>query len=617
MEKGIRVRIVLLTAALAASLALVSAFTFVSLYRVSLGAQKARLLETAKSWARIVESFAEQKAPGDYNAPNTITLDHLIEHLNRVQTSFTGFGESGEFTLGRRSGDNIEYLLSHRHLDFREPSKVPWESRYGEPMRRALSQKKGGTLIGLDYRGMTVLAAYEPVKVHSLGIVAKIDIEEVRRPFIWMGALSGALSILLVILGAFLIHRTGVIFTKRILKANRDLAAEIENHKKAQESLAIAHTDLETANEELTATNEELEATNEEYMRTQEELEHNYRNLQESEERFRLLATLAPVGIYLSDRSGRCLYVNPRWCEMTGLSQNEAMGDGWVNGLHPDDRASVRRDWEAMVTTGGTWGSEYRFLTPEGKSTWVYGIARRTGTGEPDRPGFIGINTDITALKEAEERLQDSLSQKEILLRELYHRTKNNMQVICGLLRLQAEESKNPVIVSALGDTERRVMSMALVHQKLYQSHDLSRIGFAGYIRSLADYVRNGAGGPVGNISLRFDLVDAVVSIDCAVPCGLILNELLSNSFKHAFPGGGKGEIAISLARNGDMLVIGYADDGAGIPDGTDIRQSNTLGVRLIFQIAEQQLGGTVDWRSGRGLSYTITFPDNPGQCRV
>jgi PAS domain S-box-containing protein len=614
MEKSMRIRVVLLTAGLAVSLALVSAFTFVSLYRVSLNAQKARLLETAKSWARIIESFSELDAHG-YTAPHSITIEHLIEHLNSVQTSFTGFGESGEFTLGRRAGDNIEYLMGHRHLDFREPSKVPWDSRYGEPMRRALSQKKGGTLTGLDYRGMMVLAAYEPVNTHGLGIVAKIDLSEIRRPYLWMGAFSAALSTLLAVLGAFLINRTGALFTKRILDANRDLAAEIETRTRIQESLVTAHADIEAANEELTATNEELEATNEEFMRAQDELEHNYRNLQESEERFRLLATLAPVGIYLTDQNGRCLYVNPRWCEMAGLSQEEAVGDGWREALHPDDRDAVSRDWETMVASGGAWGTEYRFLSPDGKATWVYGVARRTGAGKTDGPGFIGINTDITALKQAEERLQESLSQKEILLRELYHRTKNNMQVICGLLRLQADESHNPEIAAALGDTERRIMSMALVHQKLYQTHDLSRISFSDYIRSLAEYVRNSAGA--GNVSFRFDLIDAVVSIDCAVPCGLVLNELISNSFKHAFPGGGKGEIAISFSRGGGMFVIEYADDGAGVPAGTDIRSSNTLGVRLVFQIAEMQLGGTVAWRSERGLSYTISFPDSSGQCRI
>jgi len=170
------------------------------LYRTAFNEEKARLVETAKSQARLIEAmarFEERYHKKDTKSPDEKTLSQIIDAHNHYE----GFGETGEFTLSKREGDQIVFLLSHRHYDLRNPKPVPFESELAEPMRLALSGKSG-TIIGLDYRGAKVLAAYEPVGELNLGIVAKIDLTEVRAPFIKTILISGFIGIIAIALGS-------------------------------------------------------------------------------------------------------------------------------------------------------------------------------------------------------------------------------------------------------------------------------------------------------------------------------------------------------------------------------------------------------------------------------
>lgn len=228
------------------------------------------------------------------------------------------------------------------------------------------------------------------------------------------------------------------------------------------------------------------------------------------------------------------------------------------------------------------------------------------------------LQKENTERKKAEEELRVSLEEKEVLLRELYHRTKNNMQVIRSMLALQAHASQNEEVKMIIRETENRIQTMALVHQKLYQSRNLSSIDLNEYIQDLVHLLMQSFGVLSRQITLSLDLEPVPVLIDTAIPCGLILNELLSNSLKHAFPNGRKGEIRIRLSKGGDETVLlDFSDDGVGVPGGFDLRKQETLGLQTLFTIAEHQLQGRVQIENRQGLAFHIRFNNNVNTLRV
>ncbi len=229
------------------------------------------------------------------------------------------------------------------------------------------------------------------------------------------------------------------------------------------------------------------------------------------------------------------------------------------------------------------------------------------------------LSIAITKQKQTENKLKASLQEKEILLRELYHRTKNTMQVIRSMLLLQAAKMpENEQAQKLVTDTENRIMAMALVHQKLYQSHDLSRIPIQDYIQELSQLIMQSYAVTDQDISLVVESEPLSLLLDTAIPCGLILNELLSNALKYAFPERRHGEISIRLFRNESKhLELWFADNGVGVPPGFDFRQQDTLGLQTVIAIAEHQMQGRVKFTSDQGVICTIEFPDTLYRERV
>jgi two-component sensor histidine kinase len=206
--------------------------------------------------------------------------------------------------------------------------------------------------------------------------------------------------------------------------------------------------------------------------------------------------------------------------------------------------------------------------------------------------------------------LKSALKEKEVLLRELYHRTKNNMQVINSLLGLRKESAQDDSVKMILQDMRNRVAAIALVHQKLYQSKDLSNIDLKEYLKDLINLLISSYSDH-NNINLKLDMENISVLIDIAVPLGLIVNELISNSFKHAFPNGMEGEISMFLHRHQNGTIeLKISDNGIGIPKGMDILNNETLGVQLLNSIVESQLGGTINLETQNGVTCTIRFND-------
>jgi PAS domain S-box-containing protein len=217
------------------------------------------------------------------------------------------------------------------------------------------------------------------------------------------------------------------------------------------------------------------------------------------------------------------------------------------------------------------------------------------------------LQNEIDDRRKAEEQALVMLREKEVLLKEIHHRVKNNLQIISSLLSLQSEGSGGEESVAKkFRDSQDRIRSMALIHEKLYRSKDLSHIDFAEYVGSLTAYLyRTYATG--GNVSLALDIRDVWLDIDVAIPCGLIINELTSNAFKYAFPDQRPGTISISLMRSDDRYVLKVGDDGQGLPPGLDFRNTLSLGLMLVSSLVEQ-LDGTIALDCVAGTCFTITF---------
>jgi PAS domain S-box-containing protein len=229
----------------------------------------------------------------------------------------------------------------------------------------------------------------------------------------------------------------------------------------------------------------------------------------------------------------------------------------------------------------------------------------------PANEYFIAIFEDVTERKFAEKTIKASLKEKEVLLRELYHRTKNNMQVISSLMGLKSASIQDEQMIEILEDMKNRIQTIALVHQKLYQSQNLSRVDLKEYITDLVSLLSSSYSAQNDKVAFNLNLENVDVLIDTAVPCGLIINELISNSFKHAFPGDRKGNIFICLTKlEGDFIQLKISDDGIGISSGLDLMNQNSLGMQLFHNIALDQLMGDIKVETNNGLAFTITFQD-------
>ena len=330
--------------------------------------------------------------------------------------------------------------------------------------------------------------------------------------------------------------------------------------------------------------------------------------LRANEERFKTLAGDAPVGIFETDVDGNCLFVNARWCAMAGMTPAAALEQGWVAALHPDDRERVFREWSAATAEGREFVSEYRFRTPQGEVTWLSG--RAAALPSTDRTsGYIGSLTDITERKLAEEQVKNSLREKETLLKEIHHRVKNNLQIVSTLLDLQSDHTTDRGVLAMFQESRGRVKSMALIHERLYRSQDMTRVNFADYVRQLADDLYQAYNLSDDAITLVLDVNIPPLPIDIAIPCGLLLNELMSNCFKHAFADVATGCVRIGFTRADDGTnVLVVADDGAGFPAATDFRKTESFGMQLVNTLVEQ-LDGEIDLTTERGTTFTVRFP--------
>jgi len=333
--------------------------------------------------------------------------------------------------------------------------------------------------------------------------------------------------------------------------------------------------------------------------------------LRQTEENFRRSLEDSPLGVRIVTKEGKTIYANRAMLHIYGYDSLEELKATPVKKRYTSESFAGHQIRKEKRKRGVDVPSEYDISTTrkDGEVRHLQ-VFRKEILWDGERQ-FQVLYNDITNRKQAEERIQASLREKETLLREIHHRVKNNMQVISGLLDLQARSSGNPELIKRLNESQNRIRSMALIHEKLYGSKDLARIELAVYVRNLSQELSQSHKINPGEIDLIVQTDgDVCVDINKAIPCGLILNELISNALKHAFPGDRQGEIQIIIreTKNTEIEIV-VRDNGVSLPDDIDIHQPRTVGLYLVSGLVKNQLGGQIEVRRGAGTEFRIKFP--------
>lgn len=337
--------------------------------------------------------------------------------------------------------------------------------------------------------------------------------------------------------------------------------------------------------------------------------------LQKSEERYRAVSELTSDYAYayqvLPNNEIVNEWVTGAFYRVSGYTREELRTfGGWEHLLYPEDK-DVAADQLKSLLLNNPKTVEYRITTKEGQVRWMRDYARPIYSESEGRVTSIqGAIQDITEQKEAEQQIQKDLKEKEILLKEIHHRVKNNLQVICSLLSLQSQRIENQTALEKFEDTRNRVRSMALVHEELYQSKDFEAVDFSRYISNLAHDLFQVYAKEAGRVDLSVNVKNVFIELDRAVPCGLIISELISNSLKHAFPESYKkrGKIEIDLQPGQkEEIVLTVKDNGIGIPKDLKIEETESLGMKLLTILTEQ-IGGSIKLERKGGTKFTIKF---------
>ncbi len=330
--------------------------------------------------------------------------------------------------------------------------------------------------------------------------------------------------------------------------------------------------------------------------------------LRESEARFRTLADTAPVLIWVSGPDKACTYVNKPWLAFTGRRLEQELGVGWAEGVHPEDHGRCLKVYAEAFEARRPFSLEYRLRRADGDYRWLLGNGVPLVTPGGEFRGYIGSAVDITERKQAEEGLTTLLAEKEILIREIHHRVKNNLQLVSSLINLQCDEIEDEGVGRKLMDLRGRVGAMALVHQHLYSVGDASALAAPAYVRELGEQVQRAYGR--GGIALAVDVDDITLGLDTAVPLGLIIGELLANAFRHAFPAGRGGGIRIALRALPDGRIrLAVSDDGRGLPGSAEPARKGGLGLHIVEALAAQ-IGARYRVRVAGGTTFEFVFDD-------
>jgi len=327
--------------------------------------------------------------------------------------------------------------------------------------------------------------------------------------------------------------------------------------------------------------------------------------LEESEERYRTLAELSFDAIFEINLDGTIINCNKRACQLFGYKREELVGMNSLELIPEEYRDTMPNVLSDIETTDeGAWERIYQkkdgTIFPTEIHTQMYEV-----NGSERLVAYV---RDNTAHKEYENKIRRSLKEKETLLAEVHHRVKNNLAVISGLLEMQVMNSEDEKLLDKLQESQSRIQSIAMVHEKLYSSESFSEIKVDQYINDLLNMISSSLIDSEKDIRVEKDIEPVTLVVSQAIPCGLLLNELITNCYKHAFEGRDEGLIKISIAKeDNEHLLLQIKDNGVGLPDDFNMANKSTLGMTLI-QTLVKQLGGDFEVSSGEGTTFQLRF---------
>ncbi len=336
------------------------------------------------------------------------------------------------------------------------------------------------------------------------------------------------------------------------------------------------------------------------------QLETDHKAVIASNSRYQAVMMESTACIFLVDVTTlRVLEANPSFRELLGYSEAE-METLTLYDIVAHEPTSIDERVQRVLGQGGALLGERQYRTKAG--TCIDMEVRVSLIHYTGQTVMCIVSNDITARKRVEEQLLASLQEKDVLLKEIHHRVKNNLQIISSLLNLQASNVQDADVRGHFQDSQNRVRSMALIHERLYRSEDLARIHFRSYLQDLTDQLLRSYQAPDERIRVRIEADEILLDTNQAVPCGLLINELIANALKHAFPDGKTGTVLVAMrcTPGGYQLVI--QDDGVGFPAGLDHRKTPSLGLQLVNSLV-RQLEGTIELNRGPGTQFTIEFP--------
>jgi PAS domain S-box-containing protein len=327
--------------------------------------------------------------------------------------------------------------------------------------------------------------------------------------------------------------------------------------------------------------------------------------LRESEERFSLFMNNLPGIIFIKDEDSKILYTNQYMKDIYGTADwlgkmpFEIFPEQVANKIIGDDKKSLASGFlETVENIPDKHGINHIYKT------------RRFCIKRSSKPNLLGgIALDITEQKQVEDKVIASLQEKELLLQEVHHRVKNNMQIISSLLKLQADDIRDDKTVNVLNESQGRIYAMAAVHEMLYKSEKLSEIDIKLYLHDIAGNLSHTYSIDPQKVKINIESDEIMLNLDIAIPLGLTVVELLSNSIKYAFPNEMKGRIDIILHKlDGEFVEVIVKDNGFGMSEKIDWQNCNTLGLKLVQTLVEGQLGGSIDMQINNGTRFIIKF---------
>ena len=518
-----------------------------------------------------------------------------LKKLNEIMESEKGLGYTGETLI---VGKNMVLLTNSKFKGY----------KYGSTYigSHSIIQPKGKSIYN-DYRNVRVIGVYRWIKELEIGLIAKQDeIEAFKNIYINL-----IVNIILTVIALIFSVLLSLFFTKSLTKGiiNLNSGVNIISSGDFKHKIKIE-------------SNDEIGNLSKTFNMMIDKLNDYFNKINKSETRLRLALEGAGDGVWDWNMLTNEIYYSKKWKEILGYEDNEIQNNysEWEKLVHPDDlEKSLTLIKKHIKGESLFFQNEHRLLCKNGEYKWVLTKGKIIEWDDNRNPiRFIGTHSDISEQKNIEWKLKNSVDDRETLIRELYHRTKNNMQVIISLMNLQSANINDEKSKDIINDMQNRIYSMAIVHKKLYESQNLSSINLKDYIIELSNLLLKSFTTFSDKINLDLTLDDVMVSIDTAIPCGLVLNELITNSIKHAFPDDRKGIIKILLKKlENEYINIIVSDNGIGaLPNFLDISKKR-IGIRCIFSIIENQLDGNVKFDTSNGFLCNITIKDAEKEERV